>query len=109
MATIEDFLKLDIRVGTVVSAKVHSTAKNPAYQLEIDFGALGVKKSSAQITKLYHPEDLLQKQVVAVVNFPSRKIGGFVSEVLVLGAVRDDGEVILLTPERLATPGDPIA
>ncbi len=109
MATIEDFLKLDIRVGIVVSAKVHPTAKKPAYQLEIDFGPLGIKKSSAQITKLYQPDELLQKQVVAVVNFPPRKIGGFVSEVLVLGAVRDDGEVILLTPERSATPGDPIA
>lgn len=109
MATIEDFLKLDLRVGLVVSAKVHPTAKKPSYQLEIDFGPLGVKRSSAQLTKLYQPEDLLSKQVIAVVNFPPRRVGGFVSEVLVLGALGNDGEVILLTPERSATPGDPIA
>ena len=109
MATIEDFLKLDLRVGLVVSAKVHPTAKKPSYQLEIDFGPLGVKRSSAQLTKLYQPEDLLSKQVIAVVNFPPRRVGGFVSEVLVLGALGNDGGVILLTPERSATPGDPIA
>ena len=109
MATIDDFLKLDIRVGTVISANVHPTAKKASYQLEIDFGSLGIKRSSAQITKLYQPEDLLQKQVIAVVNFPSRRIGGFVSEVLVLGAMGSNGDIIVLTTERPAADGDVIA
>ena len=109
MASVDDFLKLDIRVGTVISASVHPTAKKPSYQLEIDFGSLGIKCSSAQITKLYQPEDLLQKQVIAVVNFPPRRIGGFVSEVLVLGAMGSDGDIIVLTTERPAADGDVIA
>ena len=109
MASVDDFLKLDIRVGTVISANVHPTAKKPSYQLEIDFGSLGIKRSSAQITKLYQPEDLLQKQVIAVVNFPPRRIGGFVSEVLVLGAMGSDGDIIVLTTERPAADGDVIA
>lgn len=109
MATIEDFQSLDIRVGRICSAQLHPTARKPAYQLEIDFGPLGRKQSSAQITTLYEAEALCGRQVVAVVNFPPRRIGGFVSEVLVLGAVREDGAVVLLTPDQEVGEGDPIA
>lgn len=108
MATIEDFEALDLRVGRICTAVVHPTAKKPAYQLEIDFGVVGIKQSSAQLTALYQPEDLIGKQVVAVINFPKRRIGGYESEVLVLGAVHDSGEVILLVPEREAALGDRI-
>lgn len=105
MATLEDFLALDIRVGTVCVARVHPSAKKPAYQLEIDFGEWGVKHSSAQLTTLYSAEELVGRQVVAVVNFPARRIGGFVSEVLVLGALGEGQEVVLLTTERPVQPG----
>jgi len=108
MATIEEFLALDIRVGTVCVARVHPCARKPAYQLEIDFGELGVKRSSAQLTSLYSAEDLVGQQVVAVVNFPTRRIGGFVSEVLVLGALGEGQEVVLLTTERAVRPGERI-
>lgn len=99
---------LDIRVGTILSARVHPTAKKPAFQLEIDFGSLGIKWSSAQLTVLYQPQDLVGMQIVAVTNLPPRKIGGFVSEVLVLGAVGEEGSVVLLTPERITHVGDRI-
>ncbi len=101
MVTFEDFVGLDIRVGRIISAEDFPKARKPAYRLEIDFGPLGKKKSSAQITKLYDPEDLVGKQVVAVVNFPPpQQVADFVSEVLVLGVVCDNDEVILLRPER---------
>lgn len=109
MAALEDFQALDIRVGVVVAARRHPAARKPAYQLEIDFGPLGTRNSSAQITALYSEEDLIGKPVVAVVNFPARRIAGFVSEVLVLGAVRADGAVVLLRPDGPAAPGDPVA
>lgn len=110
MATsaISDFEKLDIRVGTVRQARIFPEARVPAIQLWIDFGELGVKKSSAQITKHYTPETLVGTQVIAVVNFPPKQIGPFLSECLVLGAVDGEGGVILLQPERYAADGSRI-
>lgn len=106
MITIEDFNKLDIRVGTIIKAEVNAKAKKPAYKLEIDFGdELGIKKSSAQITELYKNEDLLGKQVLAVVNFQPRQIANIISEVLVLGTYSANG-VILITPDKKAYNGD---
>ena len=97
MATLDDFQKLDIRVGTVVSAEPFPEARKPSIRLAIDFGAdLGMKRSSAQLTRRYTAEGLVGRQVVAVVNFPARRIAGFASEVLVLGAVADEGDVVLL-------------
>lgn len=94
----DDFTKVDIRVGTITEVNDFPEARNPAYQLVIDFGELGVKKTSAQITTLYKKEDLLNRQILAVVNFPKKQIGKFMSECLVLGAV-DGKDVILLNPE----------
>lgn len=97
--TWNDFEQLDIRVGTIIQACVFEKAIKPAYQLTIDFGALGIKKSSAQITVLYQPEDLIGKQIIAVVNFPPKQIANFISECLVLGAV--DGSIVtLIRPDR---------
>ena len=104
-ATIEDFNKLDIRVGTIIEAKVFEKAKRPAYQLKVDFGELGIKNSSAQITEKYRVEDLIGKQVLAVVNFPPRQIANFFSEVLVLGTYSDGG-VVLITPDQEVKNGD---
>ena len=106
MASFEDFLKLDIRVGTIIKAEEFKKAKKPAYKLEIDFGEeIGLKKSSAQITNLYIPEELIEKQILAVVNFPQKQIADFISEVLVLGTYSNEG-VILITPDKMATNGD---
>lgn len=106
LATIADFDKLDIRVGVVVEAAPFPEARKPAYKLRIDFGPeIGVKRSSAQITKRYAAEELVGRRVLAVVNFPPRQIGKFLSEVLTLGAPDADGEVILLTTERDVPPG----
>lgn len=104
-ATINDFIKLDIRVGTIIEAKVFEKAKRPAYQLLIDFGNLGIKKSSAQITDKYATESLIGKQILAVTNFPPRQIANFMSEVLVLGTYSEGG-VILITPDKPAQNGD---
>ncbi|WP_342416497.1 chaperone CsaA [Paenibacillus sp. FSL R10-2782] len=109
MATIEDFLKLDIRVGTVVKAEFFTKAKIPAIKLEIDFGQeIGIKTSSAQITKRYVAEEIIGKQVIGVVNFPPRRIAGFNSEVLVLGGLPDKGDVVLLKPDVKLPDGTPI-
>ena len=106
MATFDDFLKLDIRVGTILEAEVFAKAKRPAYKLKVDFGAeLGVKKSSAQITQQYTPEELIGKQVLAVVNFPPRQIADFMSEVLVLGTYSEGG-VVLIAPDKTVKNGD---
>ncbi len=100
MINIKDFGKLDIRVGTIISAKPLENAKNPIYNLEIDFGKLGTKQSCAQITKNYTLDNLKGKQIVAVVNFPPKKIAGTISDVLVMGTNYDSGDVILLEPQR---------
>ncbi|WP_427181000.1 chaperone CsaA [Paenibacillus sp. TC-CSREp1] len=109
MATFEEFMQHDIRVGTVVEAEVFSKARVPAIKMKIDFGPLGLKNSSAQITHRYSPDMMIGKQVVAVVNFPPRRIAGFVSEVLVLGGVPGEGDVVLLSPDHPLPNGTPIA
>ena len=100
-----DFEKIEMRVGTIVEAAVFEEARNPAYKLWIDFGDLGVKKTSAQITKLYAVDELAGKQVIAVVNFPPRQIANFMSECLVLGVLGSDKEVTLLQPDRQVPNG----
>ena len=102
--TFEDFTKVDLRIGTIIKVNDFPEARNPAYQLTIDFGDLGVKKTSAQITTLYKKEDLLQKQIVAVVNFPKKQIAKFMSECLVVGAVKGK-DVMLLNPEHKVKNG----
>lgn len=106
MALVEDFLKLDIRVGTIIEATNFEKAKRPAYKLKIDFGSdLGIKKSSAQITDKYELTELIGKKVLAVVNFPPRQIADYMSEVLVLGTYTDGG-VVLITPDKETNNGD---
>lgn len=98
--TWDDFEKVEMRVGTIIDVNDFPEARKPAYQLTIDFGAeLGIKKSSAQITKRYAKEDLLKKQIIAVVNFPKKQIGKFMSECLVLGSVGEGNDVVLLTSD----------
>jgi len=112
MASYEEFLGLEMRVGTVVRAEVFAEARNPALKLWIDFGEYGVKQSSAQITRYYAPQQLVGRQVVGVTNFPVKKVAGFPSQVLVLGAMLPCGpaeapgqEVVLLRPDREVPPG----
>ncbi|WP_283637401.1 tRNA-binding protein [Aquaticitalea lipolytica] len=106
--TFDDFTKVDLRVGTIIEVNDFPEARNPAYQLTIDFGDLGIKKSSAQITTLYTKDELLHRQIVAVVNFPKKQIAKFMSECLVLGAVNGK-DVILLNPEQKVKNGSTVA
>jgi tRNA-binding protein len=105
MPTFQEFLAFDIRVGTVRAAREHPTARVPALLLEIDFGPAGVKWSSAQLTRRYAGADLVGRQVIAVLNFPPRRIGDFTSEVLVLGALPVAGDVVLLQPDAPVADG----
>ncbi|GAB4007984.1 tRNA-binding protein [Spirosoma migulaei] len=107
--TWPEFEKVEIRTGTIVAAEAFPEARKPAYKLTIDFGELGTKRTSAQLTKLYQLDDLVGKQVVAVVNFPPKQIATFMSECLILGAVADDGSVTLLQTERPTQNGLRIA
>lgn len=96
----EEFEKVDMRVGTIVEVLDFPKARKPAYQLTIDFGELGMKKSSAQIVNLYEKEELIGKQIIAVVNFPPKQIANFISECLVMGVYNENNDVVLLSPER---------
>jgi len=106
MVKWEDFAKIDMRVGTVLTAEPFPEARTPAFKMTIDFGnKVGIKKSSAQITDFYTAQDLVGSQVVAVVNFPPRQIGPFVSECLVMGAYNEQKQVVLVRPDRAMTKG----
>lgn len=105
MISWEDFEKIEIRTGTIINAIEFAKAKKPAYQLTIDFGVLGIKKSSAQITYHYNLAELKGKQIVAVVNFPPKQIANFISECLVLGIYDDQKQVILLQPDKKTANG----
>lgn len=109
MLTWEDFEKVEMRAGTIIEAVDFPEARNPAFKLKIDFGSFGIKNSSAQITNLYKKEELVGKQIVAVVNFPPKQIANFISECLVLGVVLDNKEIVLLQPEREVINGKRIA
>ncbi len=103
--TWNEFMKVEMRVGTIISAEVFKEVKNPAYKIVIDFGDFGTRKTSAQITKLYTPEEIIGKQVVAVLNFPPKQIANMMSECLILGAVGDLKNVTLLQPEQKVENG----
>jgi tRNA-binding protein len=103
-----DFEKIDIRIGTIIAANDFPKAKKPAYQLSIDFGELGIKQSSAQITHHYSADELIGIQVIAVVNFPPKQIANFFSECLVLGVYDEDNQVVLLKPDKKVRNGDKI-
>ncbi|HSZ87589.1 MAG TPA: tRNA-binding protein [Puia sp.] len=104
----DDFDKIDIRAGTIIEVNDFPKAKKPSYQLSIDFGELGIKRSSAQITDLYKKEELTGRQVIAVINFVPKQIANFFSECLVLGVYTDKKEVVLLQPQQLVTNGSKI-
>jgi tRNA-binding protein len=102
----DDFDKIEMHIGTIIEATVFEGAKKPAYQLKIDFGSdIGIKKSSAQITKHYAKEDLIGKQVVAVLNFPSKQIANFMSECLILGSIGDENNIVLLSSDKPVANG----
>ena len=99
--TWDDFEKIELRAGTIIAAEDFTQARKPAYRLQVDFGGtIGVKKSSAQLTRLYTPEELIGKQVLVVVNFPPKQIGPFLSECLVTGFIQSDGSVVLAVPDK---------
>lgn len=106
--SFEDFTKVDVRIGTVIKVEDFPKAKKPAYQLTIDFGNLGVKRSSAQITELYTKEALLNRQITAIVNFKPKQIANFKSECLVLGVANNDGNIVLLQASGKAKKGTQI-
>jgi tRNA-binding protein len=109
-STLHLFEQLDIRTGTIKEARVFEKARKPAYQLVIDFGSeIGIKQSSAQITHLYQPENLVGMQVISLVNIPAKQIANFISECLVLGAVNTNGSVVLLQPQQTIANGLKIA
>ncbi|MCL4111169.1 UNVERIFIED_CONTAM: hypothetical protein GTU68_038511 [Idotea baltica] len=98
-------MKIDMRVGTIISAEEFKGLRNPAFKIMVDFGDLGIRKTSAQITKLYTPEDIIGRQIVAVVNFPPKQIANIMSECLILGGLGDEKEVTLIAPERAVKNG----
>tara|TARA_R110002073_G_scaffold4213_4_gene28062 strand:- start:24471 stop:24809 length:339 start_codon:yes stop_codon:yes gene_type:complete len=107
--SFEDFTKIDIRIGTIITVEDFPKAKKPAYQLTIDFGELGIKKSSAQITDLYSKDDLVQRQVTAIVNFKPKQIANFISECLILGIANDDNAIVLLQASKKIKNGEQVS
>ena len=105
----EDFLKVDMRVGTIISVEEFLEAHRPAWKLQIDFGPMGIMRSSAQIKELYKSSDLLGKQVLAVINFPEKQIGSFMSQCLVLGVIGEEKGVVLIGPDQLVKNGSRIS
>lgn len=103
--TWDDFMKVEMRIGTIISAEEFKEARSPAYKMIIDFGEFGKRKTSAQITALYEPKDIIGRQVIAVINFPPKQIANIMSECLVLGGVDENKEVTLLAPERKVENG----
>ena len=103
--TWEEFIKIDIRTGTIINAEVFDGVNKPAYKVQIDFGELGIRKTSAQLTKLYKPEDIIGKQILAVINFPKKQIKDFMSECLILGVIGEEGDVVLVETERKTLNG----
>jgi len=107
--SFEDFTKVDIRIGTIIEVNDFPKAKKPAYKLKIDFGELGIKNSSAQITDIYTKEHLLHKQITAIVNFKSKQIANFISECLVLGVANTNGEIVLLRASETIKNGEQVS
>lgn len=101
----KDFEKVELRVGTIVAVHDFPEAKKPAYKLEVDYGEFGIKKSSAQLTKLYKKEELIGRQVLGVINFPPKQVANMMSEALVTGVICDEGEVVLVSPDRKVKNG----